>query len=153
MDKKEKTSSVSSALYKKEGFANSPGKWRGDGAFIIDPTGKKVAMMQGALGQYELHQRRILAAVNALQDTPTQFIEELLQKCEANVILTLIARDRKMSEQLQQLQEKIAMHSGEIERLREIMEACRVFEEQRALLKKVAGMAEYEELLHKLGLR
>lgn len=153
MGQKEKTSCVSSELYKKEGLAISPGKWRSDGAFIVDPTGKKVALMQGNLIQYELHQRRILAAVNALQDTPTQLIEELLEKCEDNVILTLITRDKNMAATLQQLQKEIDMHSREIEQLREMMEACRVFEEQRVLLQELPGVTEYETLLHKLGLR
>ena len=34
-----------------------------------------------------------------------------------------------------------------------MMEACRVFEEQRVLLQELPGVTEYETLLHKLGLR
>jgi hypothetical protein len=126
--------------------------WRKDGPYIVDSTGKKVALVQGELADHEWQQRRIVAALNALQDTPTQFIEELLEKCDDNIILTLIKRDKMMAATLQGMEEKIAMHNREIEQLRKMMEACRIFEEQRAFLKQAPGATEYEGLLHALGL-
>jgi len=127
--------------------------WRRDGDFIVDGTGKKIAQMRGDPAEHEWHQRRILAAINAMQDTPTQFIEELLEKCPDNIILELISRDREMAATLQRMKEKIAAHCREIEQLREMMNSCRVFEEQRALLQQGPGSTEYEALLHALGIR
>jgi len=127
--------------------------WRRDGDFIVDGTGKKIAQMNGDPAEHEWNQRRILAAVNAMQDTPTQFIEELVEKCSDNIILGLISRDREMTATLQRMEEKIVAHCREIEQLREMMNSCRVFEEQRALLQQAPGSAEYEALLHTLGLR
>lgn len=126
--------------------------WRQDGPFIVDSTGKKVALMQGEPADHAWQQRRILAALNALQDIPTQFIEELLGRSEDNLILALITHDRTMAAALQRMKEKIAAHSREIEQLRETMEACRIFEEQRALLKQAPGATEYEGLLRVLGM-
>nr|WP_314621508.1 hypothetical protein [uncultured Noviherbaspirillum sp.] len=128
-------------------------KWRLDGPFIVDGTGVKVALMQGEPAEYEWPQRRLLAAVNALQDTPTQFIEELIEQCPDNIILELVTRDKEMTATLQQMNQKIAAHYREIEQLREIMEACRIFEEQRALLQQKQGSTEYEALLRTLGIR
>jgi hypothetical protein len=127
--------------------------WRREGAFIVDGTGKKIAQMRDAPAEHELHQRRILAALNALRDIPTQFIEELLDECPDNFILGLITHDREMAATLQQMEERIATHCREIEQLREMMDACRVFEEQRALLQQAPGSAEYEGLLRALGIR
>lgn len=128
-------------------------RWRRDGPFIVDATGKRVVLMQGELAEYEWPQRRVLAAVNALQDTPTQYIEELVEKCPDNILLGLISREREMAATLQRMEENIAAHCREIEQLREIMNSCRVFEEQRTLLQQAPGSAEYEALLHALKLR
>jgi hypothetical protein len=127
--------------------------WRPDGPFILNGAGKKIVQMHGELAEYECHQRRIIAALNALQDIPTQFIEELLEKCADNLILGLITRDREMAATLQQMEKRIAVHCREIEQLREMMDACRVFEEQRARLEQAPGALEYESLLRTLGLR
>lgn len=128
------------------------GTWRRDHAFIVDGTGKKVALMQGEPAEHEWHQRRILAAVNAMQDTPTQFIEELMEKGAGNIILELISRDREMAATLEKMNERIAAHCREIAQLRNMMDACRVFEEQRALLQQAPGSTEYEGLLRTLGI-
>jgi hypothetical protein len=127
--------------------------WRQEGTFIVDGTGKKVAVMQGEPAEHERHQRRILAAVNAMHGTPTQFIEELMDNCQDNIISGLITRDREMAATLKRMEEKIAAHYREIEQLREMMDACRVFEERRALLQQLPGSAEYEALLRTLGIR
>lgn len=127
--------------------------WRQEGPFIVDATGRRVAFMQGELAEYEWPQRRLLAAVNALQDIPTQFIEEFVETCTDNVILKLITHEREMATTLQQMEEKIAIHCREIEQLREMMDACQVFEEQRVLLQRAPGSTEYEALLRTLKLR
>ena len=127
--------------------------WRHDGPFIVDGVGRKVALMQGEPVDHAWQQRRILAALNALQAIPTQFIEELLKKSEDNIILALITHDREMAATLQRMEEKIAAHRREIEQLRKTMEACRTFEEQRALLQQAPGASEYEGLLRTLGMR
>ncbi len=127
--------------------------WRRDGDFIVDGTGKKIAQMNGEPAEHEWHQRRILAAINAMQGAPTQFIEELVEKCPDNIILGLIRRDREMGATLQRMEERIVAHCREIEQLREMMNSCQVFEEQRALLQQSPGSAEYEALLRTLGIR
>ena len=127
--------------------------WRRDGAFIVDGNGNKIAAMQGEPVEHEWHQRRILAAVNAMQDTPTQFIEEFVNNGQDNIILELITRDREMAATLKRMEERIAAHRREIEQLREMMDLCRVFEEQRALLQHAPGSAEYKALLRTLGIR
>jgi hypothetical protein len=129
------------------------GAWRQDGPFIVDGAGKRIAQMQGDPAQHEWSQRRILAAVNALQDTPTQFVEELLEKCNDNIILSLLSRDREMAAALRRMEDRIAAHCREIEQLRETMDVCRIFEKQRALLQQTPGSAEYEALLRTLGIR
>lgn len=105
--------------------------WHQEGPFILDAAGRKVARMEGDPAEYGWQQRRILAAVNAFQDTPTHFIEEMLEKCDDNIILALITHDRSMAATLQSMEQRIAAHRREIDQLREIMEACRMFEEQR----------------------
>jgi hypothetical protein len=151
----DKSNKLSSSLtpMSNDHFVSPPAKWRRDGPFIVDGTGRKVSLMQGEAAEHELSQRRIVAALNALRDTPTHFIEELLEQCDDNVISALIARDRKMAAILQRMDEKIAMHCREIEQLRETMEACRIFEERRALLQQAPGATEYEGLLRTLGIR
>lgn len=109
--------------------------------------------MHGEQANHAWHQRRILAALNALHDIPTQVIEELVEKSEENLILAMVTHDRMMAATLQRMEEKIALHCREIEQLRETMEACRILEEQRALLKQAPGASEYEELLRTLGIR
>jgi hypothetical protein len=68
--------------------------WRRDGLLIVDGAGKKVAAMQGVPAEYEWYQRRIVAAVNAMQDTPIQFIEEFVDNIQDNIILKLITQHR-----------------------------------------------------------
>lgn len=109
--------------------------------------------MQGEPAEHEWHQRRILAAVNAMHDTPTQFIEELVDNCQDNIMLGLITRDKEMAATLKRMEERIAAHCREIEQLREMMDTCRVVEEQRALLQQAPGSTEYEALLRALGIR
>jgi hypothetical protein len=133
-------------------LSNRP-TWRRDGTFIVDGTGKRVAQMYGEPAEYEWPQRRIIAALNALHDTPTHFVEQLLEEADGNVIETLVARDRQMAATLQNLEKKIAAHCREIEQLREMMDACRVFEEHRAHLYQAPGASEYEGLLRMLGIR
>jgi hypothetical protein len=153
MNYKENELSSSSELPPNDHPVSARAMWRRDGAFIVDGTGKKIGLMQGEPTEHEWHQRRILAAVNAMQDTPTQFIEEFVEKCEDNLILGMITRDRQMAATLLRMEEGIAAHCREIEQLREMMDGCRVFEEQRALLQQAPGSAEYEGLLRTLRIR
>jgi hypothetical protein len=132
---------------------SSYGVWRMDGPFLVDGRGRQVAVMQGEPADYAAIQRRLIAAANALRDTPTQYIEELLEQSDSNIIMTLIERNAQMRETLQRLQENIDIHRREIVQLHDVMEACRAFEAQRASLKQAPGFKEYENLLRVLGLR
>jgi cell fate (sporulation/competence/biofilm development) regulator YlbF (YheA/YmcA/DUF963 family) len=114
--------------------------WRQDSSFIVDGTGKKVAEMQCQPAEHEWHQYRILTALNAMQDTLTQFIEELVDSCQDNILLELITRDREMATALKRMEETIAAHCCETKQLREMMDACRVFEEQRAVWNQLPAL-------------
>ena len=127
--------------------------WRSDGPFILNGQGKRVAMMQGEPAEYEWAQRRLIAAVNALEDTPTQYIEELLEKCGGNIILTMIEREKSLSATLKGLEERIAVHRREIAQLQEVMDACSAFDAERTRLHNTPGSVEYEGLMRALGLR